>query len=194
MPNSRTLTNNSPNNEEYIKKFDQKLQAFENKIQTKLENFSTQITEEVSNKMTKIWEKLPSPPPQTTEIREHHSRREWKGAKWNGRQKNKGTNLDNIQISGNHRNRQWRKKKTWLTQLLEMLDYWTARLDAGLGVDAIYLDFQKSFDWVPHQRLLRKISSYGISRDIVKWIKAFLTDHQQKKNSKQGRIRLGRCR
>ena len=70
--------------------------------------------------------------------------------------------------------------RSTVTQLLETLDYWTASLDAGLGVDAIYLDFQKAFDSVPHQWLLNKISSYGISGIIFKWIKAFLTDSQQK--------------
>ena len=71
-------------------------------------------------------------------------------------------------------------KISTVTQLLETLDYWTASLDAGLGVDAIYIGFQNAFDSVPHQRLLRKISSYGISGIIFKCIKAFLTDHQQK--------------
>ena len=72
--------------------------------------------------------------------------------------------------------------RSTVTQLLETLDYWTAAtsLDSGLGVDAIYLDFQKAFDSVPHQRLLRKISSCGISGIIFKWIKAFLTNRQQK--------------
>ena len=33
--------------------------------------------------------------------------------------------------------------RSTVTQLLETLDYWTASLDAGLDVDAIFLDFQK---------------------------------------------------
>ena len=70
--------------------------------------------------------------------------------------------------------------RSTVTQPLETLDYWTASLDAGLDVDAIYLDFEKAFDSVPHQRLLRKISSYGLSGIIFKWTKAFLTDRQQK--------------
>ena len=71
-------------NEEYVKKFYQKLQAFENKIETKLADFSTQIVEEVPNKMTKTWEKLSSPPPLTTEIRgviqeeKERSKKKWK--------------------------------------------------------------------------------------------------------------------
>ena len=67
-----------------------------------------------------------------------------------------------------------------VTQLLEPLDYWMATLDAGPGVDAIYLDFQKALDSVSRQRLLININSYGINGNIFKWIEAFLTDHQQK--------------
>ena len=43
------------------------------------------------------------------------------------------------------------------TQLLHVLDYFTKHLDEGYSVDVIYLDFQKAFDTVPHQRLIQKI-------------------------------------
>lgn len=48
-------------------------------------------------------------------------------------------------------------------------------LDSGDPVDAIYLDFRKAFDTVPHQRLLNKLKAYGIVGDINDWIRAFLT-------------------
>jgi len=32
----------------------------------------------------------------------------------------------------------------------------------GHPVDVLYLDFQKAFDKVPHQRLLRKLEALGI--------------------------------
>ena len=43
---------------------------------------------------------------------------------------------------------------------------WTAAPDDHYAVDAIYLDFKKSFDSVPHPRLLGKIKSYGIEGNI----------------------------
>ena len=49
--------------------------------------------------------------------------------------------------------------RSTVTQLLETLEYWSMHLDSGLGVDAIYLDFQKAFDSVPHQRLLKATGS-----------------------------------
>lgn len=50
-----------------------------------------------------------------------------------------------------------------MTQLIEVIDMWTAALDEGAQLDAIYLDFKKAFDSVPHQRLLSKQDAYGIS-------------------------------
>ena len=38
-----------------------------------------------------------------------------------------------------------------------------------------YTDFSKAFDSVPHQRLLIKLRTSGISGYIVNWIKSFIT-------------------
>ena len=65
------------------------------------------------------------------------------------------------------------------TNLLEVLDDWTRILDEGGTVDAIYLDFMKAFDSVPHQCLLRKLESYGIHGKIIMWLKGFLTGRRQ---------------
>ena len=37
-------------------------------------------------------------------------------------------------------------------------------------VDVLYLDFQKAFDKVPHQRLLLKLRAHGIGNDVINWI------------------------
>ena len=46
-------------------------------------------------------------------------------------------------------------------------------MDGGV-VDAIYLDFSKAFDTVPHRRLIGKLEAYGIKGNILKWIRDFL--------------------
>ncbi len=51
-------------------------------------------------------------------------------------------------------------------------------LDQGYGTDAVYLDYQKAFDTVPHERLISKLSSYGIRGQILHWIKDFLTNRR----------------
>ena len=53
------------------------------------------------------------------------------------------------------------------------------RNDNKNSIDAIYLDFQKAFDSVPHQRLLLKLKGYGIQGRLLKWIENFLKDRKQ---------------
>ena len=50
----------------------------------------------------------------------------------------------------------------------------------GSPVDIIYLDFQKAFDKVPHQRLLLKLKAHGIGDSITDWIEQWLTDRRQR--------------
>ena len=47
-------------------------------------------------------------------------------------------------------------------------------------MDAIYLDLQKAYETVPYNRLLLKLESIGISGNILKWIKRFLSDRKQR--------------
>ena len=65
-------------------------------------------------------------------------------------------------------------------QLLYAMDKWTEALDNGEEVDCIYTDFMKAFDRVPHQRLIAKMKSYGISDSICNWVEAFLSNRRQK--------------
>ena len=66
------------------------------------------------------------------------------------------------------------------TQLLEFMEEATQALDRGEDVDVIYLDFAKAFDKVPHKRLLRKLSGYGIKGKVHNWIKEFLSNRKQR--------------
>eukprot|EP00061_Rhincodon_typus_P009870 g33691.t1 len=45
------------------------------------------------------------------------------------------------------------KGTSCLTNLLELFEEATSRLDQGEQIDVIYLDFKKAFDKVPHRRL-----------------------------------------
>ena len=62
-----------------------------------------------------------------------------------------------------------------MTQLLVTLELWTELLDSGAPIDVIYWDFQKGFDTVPHQRLLRKLKAYGVTGKLLEWIRYFLS-------------------
>ena len=65
------------------------------------------------------------------------------------------------------------------TQLLNTINDWFSYLDKNVPVDAVYLDFRKAFDTVPHERLLSKLHGYGIRGQLLDWIKDFLKDRSQ---------------
>ena len=50
----------------------------------------------------------------------------------------------------------------------------------GIPVDVLFLDYQKAFDTVPHQRLLLQVESFGIRGKALKWIKEFLSNRRQR--------------
>jgi len=53
------------------------------------------------------------------------------------------------------------KRRSTLTNLLVTLKCWTSILEEGSGLDVIYLDYNKAFDTVPHQKLLQKLMGPG---------------------------------
>ena len=67
-----------------------------------------------------------------------------------------------------------------MTNLLGVLEDWTSFSDDGTPIDAIYLDFSKAFDSVPHERLLKKLESYKVTGAVNKWIRDFLVGRQQR--------------
>ena len=75
-------------------------------------------------------------------------------------------------------------KRSTTLQLLYVLDKWTEIIDDGGTIDALYMDFMKAFDKVPHERLLRKVEAYGIGGPLLGWIRSFLTGRKQ-------RVRVG---
>lgn len=47
------------------------------------------------------------------------------------------------------------------------IDEWTENLKNVGQVDVIYTDFEKAFDKVPYRRLLSKMYSYSINKNII---------------------------
>ena len=69
--------------------------------------------------------------------------------------------------------------RSTVTQLLRYLDECIEGIIDGSVVDAIYLDFSKAFDTVPHNRLMSKLESYGITGNTKQWIHSFLSGRTQ---------------
>jgi ribonucleases P/MRP protein subunit RPP40 len=74
----------------------------------------------------------------------------------------------------------FRRGRSCLTNLLTFLDKVTRAADEGHDVDAIYLDFAKAFDKVPHQRLLVKLRNLGIGGSFLRWIRDWLDGRRQR--------------
>ena len=74
----------------------------------------------------------------------------------------------------------FRSKRSCETQLIATIKGIAKNLKSGKDqVDVILLDFAKSFDKVPFQRLLLKSSFYGIRDNTLQWISSFLHGRTQ---------------
>ena len=60
-----------------------------------------------------------------------------------------------------------------MLQLLHMMDDWTLCLEKGGQIDAIYSDFEKAFDKVPHKRLISKLHTILV-KELSNGLSTFL--------------------
>ena len=70
--------------------------------------------------------------------------------------------------------------RSCLTNFFCFLEEITKWVDDRSPVDVVYLDFQKAFDKVPHQRLLLKLNAHGIGKEVINWIETWLTHRRQR--------------
>ncbi|XP_052756193.1 uncharacterized protein LOC128201896 [Galleria mellonella] len=64
------------------------------------------------------------------------------------------------------------KARSVNTNLVTFADFITEAVDTNLQVDAIYTDFSKAFDSVPHNILLQKLSLYGFADPLLSWLRS----------------------
>ena len=72
------------------------------------------------------------------------------------------------------------------TNLLESFNDWTLSLQYKHYVNVVYIDFRKAFDTVSHEKLFIRLSSYGITGMLLKWLQNFLTNRTH-------RTKVGSC-
>ena len=64
--------------------------------------------------------------------------------------------------------------------LKEFSSFLYENLEKGKSVLALFLDYRKAFDLVPHDVLLRKLEFYGIRGNILQWFRSYLTGRSQR--------------
>ena len=90
------------------------------------------------------------------------------------------THMEIINLIGDSQHG-FRNKRSCLTSLLnfyaQVID--TYDTDNNKAVDLVYLDFQKTFDKVPYERLMVKVNAHGIQGDAARWIRNWLAGLRQ---------------
>ena len=71
------------------------------------------------------------------------------------------------------------KRHSTTTNLMESLNSWTITLANHKSVTIAYVDFLRAFDSISPNKLLHKLEAYGISGNLLLWIKAFLSHRTQ---------------
>ncbi|KAF2361031.1 Reverse transcriptase domain [Trinorchestia longiramus] len=74
----------------------------------------------------------------------------------------------------------FREKRSCLTNLLDFFGEVNRIYDSTKAVDLVYLNFQKAFDKVPHERLMAKVDAHGIRGNYSRWIRNWLTGRTQR--------------
>ena len=70
-------------------------------------------------------------------------------------------------------------RKSTTSNLLEAMNVWSEALAHNLPVDILYLDLEKAFDKVPHNRLIKQLEKFGLGGNILGWIHCFLSERKQ---------------
>ena len=88
---------------------------------------------------------------------------------------------EHLQDTGQLSNNQWgfRSQRSTVSALATVTHDWFTALEAGKEIGAVFFDYQKAFDSVPHQPLIEKMKKRSFSSIIVSWVSDFLTSRLQ---------------
>ena len=67
-------------------------------------------------------------------------------------------------------------KRSTVWQLLSVVEDWTALVDQGKVVHALFLDVAKAFDRVDHGLLQLKLASIGVQDTALQWFCSYLSN------------------
>ena len=77
---------------------------------------------------------------------------------------------------------QWgfRAGRSTVTALLSTVHRWFQLLESGKEICAVFLDYRKAFDSVPHQLLISKLQQLGLHSNLLSWITDYLSQRKQR--------------
>ena len=86
--------------------------------------------------------------------------------------------LEHIMSYSSLSSMQWgfQQGKSTELALLSTINDWLSVLEKGQDIAAVFFDFKKAFDRVPHSALINKLQYIGLSQDLVSWIHNYLAD------------------
>ena len=89
--------------------------------------------------------------------------------------------MDHLQLSNFISDHQWGflEGRSTVTALIKCTDDWFGALESGLEVCAVFFDFKKAFDSVPHRILLQKLTFLGLDSYVISWVHDYLCGRTQ---------------
>ena len=75
--------------------------------------------------------------------------------------------------------RGFQRSKSSTTALLDTTHNWFQLLESGSDIGAVFFDFRKAFDSVPHRALIKKLENIGKNPLLLRWIQSYLTGRSQ---------------
>ena len=69
--------------------------------------------------------------------------------------------------------------KSTTQTLLTATNDWLKMMESGIEAAAVFFDFTKAFDSVPHKPLIEKLQAIGLDVYLVQWSTDYLTNHTQ---------------
>ena len=69
--------------------------------------------------------------------------------------------------------------KSTIQALLTATNDWLEMMESGIEAAAVFFDFTKAFDSVPHKPLIEKLQAIGLDVYLVQWITDYVTNRMQ---------------
>ena len=66
-----------------------------------------------------------------------------------------------------------------MTALIKCVDDWLKVMEEGKEICAVFFDYQKAFDTVPHQPLIAKLTGLELDHTILCWLQDYLSYRSQ---------------